>query len=215
MSMKLPGLLLNTILLVLLFVVVGTAVVLGWSFGVGWLLTLFLPFTWFEASLLTILASTAIGALGIRMLLSTPPLSPLADSETLFDPPIATDRFYPSSGQVTEEAWFRYEMANDVYWELIDTPSIVNSMDEQETKELAIRLTDIAVTLLKSRTSRAFRVKVTKNQLMQQMKKMQLRPYDDDILQAAADAMTLRLSHDEIMADIVREKSWDKIDPDL
>ena len=44
---------------------------------------------------------------------------------------------------------------------------------------------------------------------------MQLRPYDDDILQAAADAMTLRLSHDEIMADIVREKSWDKIDPDL
>lgn len=211
--MKLPGLLINSILLVLFFLVVGTAVIFGWSIGIGWLLTLFLPFTWFEASLLVMLASIAIGALGARMLLSMPP--PMTDSESLFDPPIASDRFYSSGERVTFEAWFRFEMANDVFWELMDTPSIGNSMDERETKELAIRLTDVAVNSLKNRKSSAYRVKVSKNQLMQQMKKMQLRPYDDDMLQAAADAITLRLSHDEMMADIVRDQSWDEIDPDL
>jgi hypothetical protein len=35
------------------------------------------------------------------------------------------------------------------------------------------------------------------------------------MLQAAADVITLRLSHDEMMADIVRDQSWDEIDPDL
>lgn len=214
MNMKLPTLLFRSFLLLLLFVMVGTAVIFGWSIGIGWLLTLFLPFTWFEASLLLMLASIAIGALGVRMLLSMPP-PPMTDSESLFDPPIASDRFYSSGERVTFEAWFRFEMANDIFWELTDTPSIGNSMNERETKELAIRLTDIAVNLLKNRKSNAYRVKVSKNQLMQQMKRMQLRPYDDDMLQAAADVITLRLSHDEMMADIVRDQSWDEIDPDL
>ena len=213
--MKLGRLSWGSIFLVVLFVVVGTAVVLGWSIGIGWLLTLFLPFTWFEASLLVMVASIAISALGVRLLMTVPAPSPLTDTDELYEPPISTERFYPSSGRVTFEAWFRFEMANDIYWELTDTPSIVNSMDEQETKELAIRLTDIAANLLKNRTSNAYRIKVSKNQVMQQMKKMQLRPYDDDILQAAAEAITLRLSDDEMMAEMVREKSWDEIDPDL
>ena len=213
--MKLGRLIWGSIFLVVLFVVVGTAVVLGWSIGIGWLLTLFLPFTWFEVSLLVMVASIAISALGVRLLMTVPAPSPLTDTDELYEPPISTERFYPSSGRVTFEAWFRFEMANDIYWELTDTPSIVNSMDEQETKELAIRLTDIAANLLKNRTSNAYRIKVSKNQLMQQMKKMQLRPYDDDILQAAAEAITLRLSDDEMMAEMVREKSWDEIDPDL
>ena len=213
--MKLGRLIWGSIFLVVLFVVVGTAVVLGWSIGIGWLLTLFLPFTWFEVSLLVMVASIAISALGVRLLMTVPAPSPLTDTDELYEPPISTERFYPSSGRVTFEAWFRFEMANDIYWELTDTPSIVNSMDEQETKELDIRLTDIAANLLKNRTSNAYRIKVSKNQLMQQMKKMQLRPYDDDILQAAAEAITLRLSDDEMMADMVREKSWDEIDPDL
>ena len=213
--MKLGRLIWGSIFLVVLFVVVGTAVVLGWSIGIGWLLTLFLPFTWFEASLLVMVASIAISALGVRLLMTVPAPSPLTDTDELYEPPISSERFYPSSGRVTFEAWFRFEMANDIYWELTDTPSIVNSMDEQETKELAIRLTDIAANLLKNRTSNAYRIKVSKNQLMQQMKKMQLRPYDDDILQAAAEAITLRLSDDEMMAEMVREKSWDEIDPDL
>lgn len=210
------GLFWGSILLVLLFIVVGTAVVLGWSIGIGWLLTLFLPFTWFEASLLVMLASAAIGALGVRMLMSVPPaLSPMPDVDELEEMPIASERFYPAKGPVTSEAWFRYEMANDIYWELTDTDPVMTSMGELETKELAIRLTDVVVELLKNRTSRSSRINVTKNQLMQQMKKMDLRPYDDDILEAAADAASLRLSYDEMMADIVREKSWADIETDL
>jgi hypothetical protein len=211
---ELSRLILGSILLVLLFMVVGTAVILGWSIGIGWLLTLILPFTWFETSLLVIIASVAVGALGIRMLLAAPP-SPMTDTDELIEPPILTDRFYPADGPVTSEAWFRFEMANDIYWELTDTPSIDNSLDETEMKELAIRLTDIVVEMLQARLNRSRRINVTANQLKQQMKKMNLRPYDNDILQAAASAVTLRLSFDQMMADIVYEKSWDEIMHDL
>lgn len=205
---ELSRLILGSILLVLLFMVVGTAVILGWSIGIGWLLTLILPFTWFETSLLTMITSVVVGALGIWMLLAAPPPT---DTDELIEPAILTDRFYPADGPVTSEAWFRFEMANDIYWELTDTPSIDNSLDETEMKELAIRLTDIVVEMLQGRTNRSRRINVTANQLKQQMKKMNLRPYDDDILQAAASAVTLRLSFDEMMFDIIHEKSWDEI----
>ncbi|MCB9420813.1 MAG: hypothetical protein H6667_13480 [Ardenticatenaceae bacterium] len=213
--MRTKGLIGGTILLVLLFIVVGTAVVLGWSIGIGWLLTRFLPFAWFEASLLVMLASMAIGALGVRMLLSVPPPASDFGQNELFEPAISSERFYPSDGEVTSEAWFRFEMANDIYWDLTDTPSVEHSMAETELKELAIRLADVVVDLLKSRTSRSSRINVTKNQLVRQMEKMNLRPYDDDILQVAAGSASLRLSWDEAMADIVHEKSWDKIEPDF
>jgi hypothetical protein len=198
-----------------LFVVVGTAVILAWSIGIGWLLALFLPFALFEASLLVMVASAAISALGIRLLMTVPTPGPYPDIDESFEPAISSDRFYPRNGQVTSEAWFRYEMANDVYWDLTDTDSINNSMGETEMKELAIRLTDVAVEMLKGRTNRSPRINVTKNQLTQQMKKMGLRPYDDDILEAAAEAASVRLSYDEMMSDIVLEKSWDEIEPDL
>lgn len=210
------GLFWGSILLVLLFIVVGTAVVLGWSIGIGWLLTLILPFTWFEASLLAMLASAAIGALGVRMLMSVPSsLGPAPDVAELEEMPIASERFYPAKGSVTSEAWFRYEMANDIYWELTDTDTVINSIGESEMKELAIRLADVVVELLKNRTGRSLHINVTRNQLRQQMKKMELRPYDDDILEAAAAAASLRLSFDEMMADVVREKSWAEIETDL
>lgn len=213
--MKLTRLVWGSLLLVVLFVVVGTAVVLGWSIGIGWLLTLFLPFALFEASLLVMVASAAISALGVRLLMTVPTPGPFPDSDELYEPAISSDRFYPRNGRVTSEAWFRYEMANDIYWDLTDTDSIMNSMSETEMKELAIRLTDVVVEMLKGRANKSPRINVTKNQLTQQMKKMGLRPYDDDILEAAAEAAAVRLSYDEMMADIVQEKSWDEIEPDL
>ena len=213
--MKPTRLVWGSIFLVFLFVVVGTAVVLGWSIGIGWLLTLFLPFSLFEASLLVMIASAAISALGIRLLMTVPSPEPFTDLNEPVEPAISSDRFYSPKGPVTSEAWFRFEMANDIYWDLSDTDRIINSMDDSAVKELAIRLTDVVVEMLKSRTSRSSRINVTKNQLTQQMKKMGLRPYDDDILEVAASAASACLTFDEAMADIVREKSWGEIETDL
>jgi hypothetical protein len=84
-------------------------------------------------------------------------------------------------------------------------------MSETELKELAIRVTDVVVEKLKNRNSRAQSIKLTKNQLVQQMKKMELRPYDNDILEAVVSAVNERLMFDEMMADIVREKEWDDL----
>jgi hypothetical protein len=209
--MKLLGLIGRSLFLVLLFVLVGTAVILAWSIGIGWLLTLFLPFSWFEAAMLVLVASAAIGALGVKIIATIPPESTVYPDDFVIEPPIPTERFYSDTDAVTMEAWFRFEMANEIHWEFTDVPSIEQSMSETELKELAIRVTDVVVEKLKNRNSRAQSIKLTKNQLVQQMKKMELRPYDNDILEAVVSAVNERLMFDEMMADIVREKEWDDL----
>lgn len=208
--MNLLGLIGRSLLLVVVFLFVGTAVVLGWSIGIGWLLTLFLPFSWFEAAMLALVALAAIGALGIKIISTIPPEPTVSPNDFVIEPPIPTERFYSDADDVTTEAWFRFEMANEIHWEFTDVPSIEQSMSETELKELAIRVTDVVVEKLKNRNSQAQKIKLTKNQLVQQMKKMGLRPYDDDILEAAVSAVNDRIMFDEMMADIVRQKEWDE-----
>ncbi len=73
---------------------------------------------------------------------------------------------------------------------------------------------DIVVDLLKARTSKAQRVKITRTQFKQHMDKIGQRPYDDDILAAAASSVNQSLSFDERLADIVRDKRWNETEPD-
>jgi hypothetical protein len=218
--MKTVGSLLVTLLLVTLGLVLGTAVILAWSLGIGWLLARLLPFSWFEASLLTIISSITVAYAGWRLLQISPPLSSedgLTEDElsALFEPAISTDRFHEEGkSDQRAEVWFRYEIANDLYWEFENTPSIARSMDETEMKELAIRLTNIAVDLLKQRTSRARQVRVTKTQLERQMEKIEQRPYDDDILSAAVRSINDSLAADDELAEIVHARRWNEIEPD-
>lgn len=213
--MKTIGALLVTTLLVAIGVLLGMAVILAWSLGIGWLLMQFLPLAWFEAALLAMLASGATAYVGWRVLqMPLPETTELDNGFTLFESAIPVGRFKADESDRREEVWFRHEIANDLYWEFKDTPSIEDSMSETEMKELAIRLTDVVVKMLKQRTSRAQQVRITKTQLKRQLNKMELRPYDDDILLAVVDSVNMSLSSDEELADIVRDKSWDEVDPD-
>ena len=198
-------------------------VIIAWSVGVGWLVAKLLPFTLFEATLLAMLASLlAIFMVGRLMNLSNEAeLEDTAVSSDTFPPGsfvlpedgIPASRFVQSEEDETDESWFRYQIANDIYDDLLAELDLDATMGETQVKELAVRLTDVVTAVFKARPKkpRSQRVSITVAQLKKQMDKMELRPYDNDILKTTANAVNERLSYDDELADIVRQKTWNDI----
>jgi hypothetical protein len=206
------------LLIIILIGVIAVAVLLAVALGLGWIMTLFLPFSWFETTLLALLATTVVSYVASRILLSnvSQPEVSMPDNDLAgVDSVIPESRFYTNESDKTNEAWFRYEIANHIYDELseIDLDTVLG---KPQQKELAIRLTDIFVILLKERPQRkrSRQVTLTVAQVKTQMAKMGQQPYDDDILETAVGVLNLRLSYDEDLLDIVLDKSWTVIDPD-
>ncbi len=210
------------LLLLLVIFLVGLlclAVILGWSVGVGWLLIKVTPFTLFEGTLLVMIASIVIGYGAIKVLttnVTAPSHSPYFPTPPEPEPePIPAQRFYKSEAQKTNEAWFRYEIANAIYWDFDADDDINTSMNETEMKELAIRLSEVVVGALKSqKPKRGGRLRVTVTQMKKQMDKMGQRPYDDDILLTAVSSINDMLDYDEDLAEIAQEQTWDEMAED-
>jgi hypothetical protein len=207
----------------LLFVFIGLviiAILLGWSTGIGWVVIKLLPFTLFEATLLVMLSSVVAGYLIYRLmnlpneLDDSPNFDDFSPESIIFpDVNIPADRFIDPDEEETDETWFQYQIANDIYDHLQDDLALDESMGATQAKELAIRLAEVVTAVFHSRSpkSRNKRVSITITQLKKQMNKMKLRPYDDDILETAVSAVNLRLSYDDEMADVVRYKTWDDL----
>ncbi|MCP4426709.1 MAG: hypothetical protein GY803_19630 [Chloroflexi bacterium] len=209
--MRTIGTFLIMLLVILLGMALGTAVILAWSLGLGWVITQFLPLTWFEASLLTMIASIVIIYIGWHLLQMPTPLDASSDNDlALFESAIPIKRFRENAGDERAEVWFRHEIANDIYWEFEDTSSVANSMSDVEMKEVAIRITDIVVGLLKQQKKHGQRIRITKTQLKREMDKIGQRPYDDDILTTVTRSVNMSLSDDPELATIVRQKDWDE-----
>jgi ATP-dependent Clp protease ATP-binding subunit ClpA len=68
-------------------------------------------------------------------------------------------------------------------------------MGDRQLQELAIRLADTAVAILKAKSSRTKRLEITKTAMERQMTKSGQRPYDDDILSLAVDAIGASLDY--------------------
>lgn len=208
------------LLLVLIVFLVGllcVAMIMGWSVGVGWLLIKITPFTLFEASLLVMIASIVVGYGAIKIMttnVTTPSPSPHFPPPLEDEPePIPAQRFYKTEAQKTNEAWFRYEMANSIYWDFEQDNDINTTMNDTEMKELAIRLSEVLVGALKSqKPKRSGRVTVT--QMKKQMDKMGQRPYDDDIMLTAVAGINEMFDYDDELVEIVQEQSWDEMAED-
>lgn len=180
--------LLQGALTILLIFVVGLALLIGISLGLGWLLTLFLPFTLFEGSLLAMIAVFVVGA-GFVMFFRTAPFGDTLSSNRLdIDndyKDIPEDRVYKSDADRTWENHYRHEMANQIYTEFQDAPTQLSSMGDKQMQELALRLSEIALAILKAKSPRATQLKITRAALVKQMQKMDQQPYGDDILELA------------------------------
>ena len=214
--MRALGALLVTLGTFVLLATVGIVLLTGWSIGLGWLLTQLLPvFNLFEASLLIMLASIAVAYIGSQVMTTPVPSTDLAEGlEDLDSSPIPSERFFNSEMDKTGEAVLRYRLANGIYLDLEDETDVSRMMRREQLEELAVRLTDLAVGMLKRKGKQSGRIGLTVSALTREMEKKGQKPYDADIMRVAIDAINEQLFFDLDLIEIVRQKRWDEPMPD-
>lgn len=198
--------LLIPIILILLMV----TVILGWSMLFGWLLSMIVALSFFEGSLLVMLATFAAGYMIFRFQTDVTSSAWLEEDDDFYQ--IAPDRFVSSSAERTWENWLRYELANAVNAQFREAGMGGETLSEQDLREIAVRIADVAVAAVRRRSPRTHPLRLTDEQLKAQMRRMELQPYDDDILAEAATGINLMLST-PMVTRVVREQLWDDRTP--
>ena len=205
------------IILVIALIVISFALVIGIALGVGWVLTRFLPFSLFEATLLGMIAALVTWTIWRNILGSAPDFGfneAEEEEEEETEPDldeIPLSRFCRTDADRTWENLFRYEIANTVYEDFLDSPGRIGQMNDRQLQELSIRLTDAAIAALKVKSPRTKRLRMTEGMLKHEMTKMGQQPYDDDILDTAVSAINDELiASQEKLREVIRGKSWDE-----
>jgi len=199
------------IILIIVLIVVSFALVMGIALGIGWVLTRFLPFSLFEATLVGMIAAFVTLNIWRNVLGSAPGFGPAEEEpEPDFDE-IPLSRFCRTDADRTWENLFQYEIANTVYEGFLDSPGRIGQMNDRQLQELSIRLTDAAIAALKTKSPRTRRLRVTKGMLKHEMTRMGQQPYDDDILDTAVSAINDELiSSQEELREVIRDRLWDE-----
>jgi hypothetical protein len=201
------------VILIIVLIVISLALVMGIALGVGWVLTRFLPFSLFEATLLGMIAAFVTWTIWRNILGSVPDFG-VGEEEEETEPDldeIPLSRFCRTDADKTWENLFRYEIANTVYEGFFDSPGRIGQMNERQLQELSIRLTDAAIAALKAKSLRTKRLRMTKGMLKHEMTKMGQQPYDDDILDTAVSAINDELiSSQEDLREVIKDKLWDE-----
>lgn len=205
------------LLVLLVLGLLGIVLVLAWSIGLGWLLTRLLPFSLFEGSLLAMMASVVVAYLATRLMRGIElPFTEFEDVDDDLEPSsydIPATRFYTSPIDRTWAAWFTYELANRLDDALKQSPRVTGRLDKAQRQELAVRLADVAVALLRTKTGRAKQIRTRLVDWQQQMTRQDMKPYDEDILKLAMTTLDGMLTLPEFER-VVRAKLWDKPAPD-
>jgi hypothetical protein len=201
------------IILIVALALVSFALVAGIFLGIGWVLTLVLPFSLFEGTVVSMIAAVVTFAvwgriLGIlsRLLGIVPPWEAAEEEEE-----IPESRFWESKADRTWENWFKYVFANAVYEDLVDSLDWAEDTSEQAMRALSIRLADAAVAGLKEKSPRTKRLRVTEGMLRHQLAQMGGQEYPDEVLETAAQAMNVQLRYwkDEVW-EVIRGNLWDE-----
>lgn len=205
--------------LMLLVFGLGLGLVTLFIAGVARVLRWLYPLTFFEAMLLgaVLSACTVYVVLGVIRFffpidsLRFPSINSAEEDSTAAKEykRIASTRFYKSAAVRTWEAWLCEEIANDIYVEFQDEPRTVSNMNESQVQELAVRLSELALTILKRKTARARDLTMNVGALKRELQRMGQRAYDDKILHLAATAINLNLDYyAEDIHDVIRTQSW-------
>jgi len=200
------------ILAVFLALLLICAIILAWSIGLGWVMTQFLPFTWFETSLLALVASAGMVtvifkiAQGLVNTIGSDLGNDEWEDEEEDEYAIPATRFYKAAADQTKEAWLRFESANAIYDELEEETRLKDQLGERRLQELAIRLADFSVQALKSGSKRKQKGHLTKTALRQQISSADQKPYDDETLTLTVTAVNDQLDYYPIRS----YQEWDE-----
>jgi hypothetical protein len=124
---------------------------------------------------------------------------------------IAKSRFYQQEQERTWESWLREELANDIYIEFQDAPDTVDTLSDPQTQEMAIRLADAAINILKRRTSRARRLAVTLADFQRELQRIGQRAYNDEMLNMVLLATNMNLHYyANILKNVIYNRRWNE-----
>ncbi len=166
------------------------AVLLGLSLLIGWLITLILPFSLFEGTVLALLGIAIILFVGI-FIINQGPFLPGENSEPFeFEDEeeyqtIPRKRFAKTDAAYTWEKHYQHGMANTIYEEFQDEPEALTGISAEQQQEIAVRLAEFGVAIVKTKSAKATRLSVSKVTLKKHMARMRQQPYADDILDTA------------------------------
>jgi hypothetical protein len=218
--MRIVGNLVGFLLIILLFLVLGAialTIILGFSVGIGWLLGRLFGFSLFEGALLALVA----GIIGEGALLlargsgrpaqrGTTYADPDEDEEDEVYDAIPSSRFTERSGR-TFQTWCEYELSNAIYSGFQDQPQQVAFMNASQQQELAIRLAQSAVAVLKGKTARSTSLHLTHAQFERQLKQVGQRPYDSGLMDMAVAAVNDELDiNEEAYQHIIKLRLWNQ-----
>ncbi|MCL4868002.1 MAG: hypothetical protein KJ063_03455 [Anaerolineae bacterium] len=205
-------------LLILFVATLSVGIVIGWSLLLAWPLSRWLPISLGEGAILTSIASFIATLVWYRILdLGRPSVAPIQyvsseeneDDDGLWyeeDYPIPSQRFAPTHNERTGENWLRYDLANELALAIDDTPAAKGLMNEKQIHELAIRLSNMIVTMVKDKPEVALHINLPT--LKKQMSKMGLSPYDDAILRVTLQTWKEEIDYPEVR-ELIYEQLWD------
>lgn len=207
------------ILCLVLIFLIGFTFTGGVALLFGGLLKTFLPFTLFEATILSTLFAAVTVYWFSRILTAVAPpevwQQPVSeqreeDEERNYQT-IAKSRFYREAEERTWEAWLRAELANDIYVEFQDAPDTVNNLSDPQAQEMSIRLADAAINILKRRTNRARRLAVTLADFQRELQRIGQRAYNDEMLNLVLSATNMNLHYyANILKNVIYNRRWNE-----
>jgi len=213
--------LLSPLLLIALVLMLALASILGASIGIGWVLSQLAAFSLFEGTFVGLFALAVSGLAVSRLLAGLRRVAPAkrasADRPPVLEETVDLDgiplgRFVHSGTDYTWENWTRFNLANSVYIEFQDASRPVSSLNKEQQRELAIRLADIAVAILKAKPATTRRLSVSAAQFRKHLGLLGQQPYDDDILELAVSAVNedLKIGQPHYLS-VVMFRTWGQL----
>jgi hypothetical protein len=93
-----------------------------------------------------------------------------------------------------------------------DEPRTVSNMNDTQVQELALRLSDLALAIIKRKTGRARDLTVNLSTLKRELQRVGQRAYDDKILQLAVNAININMDYYENeLFEVIRTQAWDEL----
>lgn len=191
------------------------SLLLSLSLGLGWVLSRLVPVSLAEGAGLVLLGGLLLFFLLRDVLSSIFQAAGGASEETGEEEielrPIPPTRIAPTPEERTWENWLRYRLAQAIYEAFQLQPRALGNMRDTEQQELAIRLADAGVALLKRRIPQG-RLDITKSQLERYFREIGQQPYDAEILALASGMMTAEVRlYEETIRHIQRQRLWNQI----
>lgn len=194
------------------------------ALGVGRLLQRVVPtFSLFEATLLSVVFGAVTGYLLRSLVRFFLPIElreqATTDNSEMAKEAIATEsyhtipaeRFYHSEAERTWEAWLRSELANDIYIEFQERPNTLANLNSVQIQDLAIRMADAGLNIIKRETGRARRLRASLKDLRQELNQMGQRHYEDAVLRLALAAINMNMNFfGDKLREIIGSQRWNQ-----